>query len=147
MIKNRDFIIINAQEKRKEYEKIENYRELFTMDDKIYFVSDYNGVDYFTENYYKEIGMLITKYQITPYKVYMHPSEDLIEEQILDKLNLDYTYIYFHNVTSKVREQYDFLLVENEEIYNCDIFKIIDIDGKMKIKKINIPEVIVTEMK
>lgn len=147
MIKNRDFIIINAQEKRKEYEKIENYRELFTMDDKIYFVSDYNGVDYFTENYYKEIGMLITKYQITPYKVYMHPSEDLIEEQILDKLNLDYTYIYFHNVTSKVREQYDFLLVENEEIYNYDIFKIIDIDGKMKIKKINIPEVIVTEMK
>lgn len=141
-IKNTENAVNTTSEKRNAYKTLEKYRSLFKEDDKIYIVSDYDNLNLYQENANREIDMLITKYQMTPYRIYMYSDDDITEEQIKYKLKCDYTYIYFHKVTNNVRRQYNFLLVDDEHINSKDVFKVISQDGNLKIKKVIIPDIV-----
>lgn len=135
--------IINNEEKiqktivqREKYNGIEKYRSIFNENDKIYLVTEYE--DKLGEGGKREIDLLSIKYQITPFRVYMFDESVVSEEEIINKLNCDYTYVYFYNVNKDIIERYSFLLKEGQFIEENSLFKLYEENNKLKIDKVEV---------
>jgi hypothetical protein len=132
LIKNKEYINSSIS-KREKYMGIEQYRYLFNENDKIYLVTDYlNELD----NSQRELDLLILRYQIAPFKIYMFNKAVVSQEKIINKLSCQYTYIYFYNYNEEIYNMYKFLLKDGEDIEENSLFKLYQENGNFVMEKV-----------
>lgn len=112
---------------REEFRGILNYLDKMDLDDKIYYIS----------NFENEREIAIVTYEFLPLKI-ANRNQRLImrKEDFLDILmNEGYTHIYINTIDRELKKQY-IDLFEEGEVQDKTMYEIVKLNGKISFKKV-----------
>lgn len=92
------------------YSEIEVYKDLFTEDDKIYVITQFDN------EIIREFVLLNLRYLMVPNKLYILDTEKVTLEQLENKLRCGYTYVYMYNCSGEDLKKYSSLLEDEEDL-------------------------------
>lgn len=114
-----------------EYSDIQQHRDILNENDKIYVITEFDNP------ITREYVLLNLRYQMVPYDVFMLDEENVTEEELIEKLQCDYTYVYVYNCRRWSVGKYESLFAsEDYKLKYNALFKIVYNDNKLTLEEV-----------